>query len=597
MKSAAQKHGVDPALIHQMIRQESAGNPRAQSPVGAQGLMQLMPPTARDLGVKDPFDPAQNIDGGSRYMAQLLKRYGGDRNKALAAYNAGMGNVDSGKAAGFKETNDYVARIGGRMDAPFEAFAQDAAPAQAAPQAMPPAMAPMASHTTQAAPVEAEDDFATWRASRQASPAAPSQGERTWTDTAVDALPAIGGFAGGIAGALGGGLPTFGLGAVGGGVAGATVFGGAGEALRQTINRIRGKEAPGTSAEAALDIVKAGGFEGGAQAVGGAAGKYVFAPAARALTKGAFRPTAEALSINPNLTQDILENGIALSRKGAERARGMTSASRQVADQMVDDLQTQPRRFIVDPQGRTIASNAANVEAELINPVFRSTSQIGGGTGQNALGAILQGADNQPALRMADDVADSVRQSLGSKTNVRATVDPKRLHEIKRAEGRKASAVFTDTPDVATRKGFNADLHNAADEALGRRIGPKWGAANKETQRRLTTQKVVEDALKKQSADVPGINPYDQFLLMRGVAKGDPLSVGIALAREAGRVRPLVAAAGRGAHKFGKANVVGQTIRGTGALVNEDSKARKQRAQFNRRKPEIDALWEKFQNQ
>jgi hypothetical protein len=114
VNKAAEKHGVPADLIERVLMQESAGDPKAQSSAGAQGLMQLMPSTAADLGVSDPFDPNQSVDGGTKYLASLLKRYGGDRRKALAAYNWGMGNVDKwdGKLASLpKETRDYLSRI------------------------------------------------------------------------------------------------------------------------------------------------------------------------------------------------------------------------------------------------------------------------------------------------------------------------------------------------------------------------------------------------------------------------------------------------------------------------------------------------------
>lgn len=92
----AEKYNVDQELIRAMIQVESGWSTDAVSNKGAQGLMQLMPRTAAMLGVDDPFDPAQNIDGGTRYISDLTDKYRGDIEKALAAYNAGPARVDSG---------------------------------------------------------------------------------------------------------------------------------------------------------------------------------------------------------------------------------------------------------------------------------------------------------------------------------------------------------------------------------------------------------------------------------------------------------------------------------------------------------------------
>jgi len=110
--AAAASTGVDVALLRAVIHAESAFNPMAMSNKGAQGLMQLMPGTAGDLGVSDAFDAAQNIDGGARYLAQLLKDFNGDVKLAAAAYNAGEAAVQKyGGVPPYDETQVYVARV------------------------------------------------------------------------------------------------------------------------------------------------------------------------------------------------------------------------------------------------------------------------------------------------------------------------------------------------------------------------------------------------------------------------------------------------------------------------------------------------------
>lgn len=112
IEAAAARHGIDPALLFGLIQQESGFDPSARSGAGALGLTQLMPSTAASLGVADPLDPAESIEGGAAYLASMMQRFGGNAEEALAAYNAGPGAVEQYNGVPpYPETEQYVARV------------------------------------------------------------------------------------------------------------------------------------------------------------------------------------------------------------------------------------------------------------------------------------------------------------------------------------------------------------------------------------------------------------------------------------------------------------------------------------------------------
>lgn len=112
ISEASQKYGVDEGLIRAVIRQESGFNPQATSCCGAQGMMQLMPETAAELGVKNAYDAKDNIMGGTKYLSRLLSQFDGNMTKAIAAYNAGPGAVQQhGGVPPYPETQNYVDKV------------------------------------------------------------------------------------------------------------------------------------------------------------------------------------------------------------------------------------------------------------------------------------------------------------------------------------------------------------------------------------------------------------------------------------------------------------------------------------------------------
>jgi soluble lytic murein transglycosylase-like protein len=115
--AAANRNGIDPLLLQSLIQQESGFDPNATSAAGAEGLTQLMPSTAAGLGVTNPYDPTQSIEGGAKYLADQLRTFDGNVSEALAAYNAGPGAVEqAGGVPAYPETQAYVQQVLSRYD-------------------------------------------------------------------------------------------------------------------------------------------------------------------------------------------------------------------------------------------------------------------------------------------------------------------------------------------------------------------------------------------------------------------------------------------------------------------------------------------------
>lgn len=527
-EDAAKKYNLDPALLRAQIQQESGFRSGAQSPKGAQGVMQLMPATAAELGVTNPNDPAQNIDGGARYMRQLLDRYKGDHKTALMAYNAGMGNVDKGRAASFPETQQYVSRIMGnqaKWHAPKGAGVP--VPPQAPPEDIGADFESFRQQQSQEVPVHMQDKG--WaRNAVNAFKANP-------VDALVNSLPAIGGTVGGIVGGAGGGLPTFGLGAAPGAIVGAATFAAGGEALKQTINRFRGKDAPATS----MDAAKAIGTEGALGAAGEFIPRALMSVGRGFVHRAIGGPALKYATKDPKAIQQIVQttiaDGLGVSGRGAAKAKRGTDAATLAHDAMVSKGQAAGA-----PPVRT-----ANVFDDMHN------RKGWGVQGKDSMLEWVNAQSNpQPFWTALNKFEQQFSDAHGS------SYLPLKALDLKRNAAAAAKEGGAFVKDRATT--FDAALEAAASKAqqagLESSIGPKLAAADAVTQKKLLAQLAIEKRIADLAASGPKgfLTRHLPAVALGGIA-AVPGAAGVALpaavmAEILGNPR-IMAALGRGTYK------------------------------------------------
>lgn len=552
---AAQQYGLDPQLLRAVAAQESRGNPSAVSPKGAYGVMQLMPQTAKEMGVTNPNDVTQNIMGGARYLKQQLDKYK-DIPTALAAYNAGPGAVDKhGGIPPYPETQNYVKSIMAHMTGPQN------------PNAAPP--------DQQQFKFDPNDLVADYKASQ---PKAKPEEEGFFSklvnhpvDTLVDNLPTVGGAIGGLAGAVGGGLPTLGVGAAPAAVIGATALGGLGEAARKAIRQWEGKDdyKTGSMLQDAKDIGTEAAIQGGSELLGqGAqaalkgAGKYAVRKAF-GVTKG---------NVAPQLVEDLISTGANPNKRwagafdqGTESFRGgkaqkLVSASKDVADQMVDEAAA---------NGAPKASAQEVLSALVSNPYGKSVYDAVEGRGVR-----------QPLL---DQIGDYEAQFYRDNP---MDMGVKRLQALRRAEGSVGKPVFSGDSDTINNL-LHANTEAGARQALESRI-PGFADQNAKTSRMVDVMDAVRNAVSKNSDIGSIVKRYGIMGLPGAVMTAAAPHVGIPalIASEIAANPTVEATAGRALFRTGKYVPFGQGIRfgvTVGRNGNQTTKAK------------VDSLWQQYQ--
>lgn len=556
--TAAQKHGVAPDLIWGQAMQESRLNPRAQSPVGAQGVMQLMPATAKELGVTNSFDPQQNIDGGAKYMAQLLKRYNGDQTKALMAYNAGMGNVDKGRAQGFPETQDYVKRV----------------TANRSKYGQPGVGAKLDLNAPSAPSLGAE--FDAFLKSEQKAPVDPSQEDHGWmrnmvnkikanpVDFAVDSLPVVGGALGAVAGGVGGGLATYGIGAAPSAAIGAGAGSAGGEAFKQLINRFRGKDAPQTAGDAAAAIGKEGAI-GAATELGGraliGAGKWT----GQQLVKHALKAKGAPEEVK-QIVQTTIDDGLGISERGAKKAEKGTTAARNKHDKIVTDAEAAGAPKV----------QRANVLQHLYN---------GNGKQDSVLDWIAKQNEPQPYWRRLNEFEQNFTAAHPSEYL------PTRALELKRSGMKNAQDLYKKHGEGSFDEMLEAGIAGGQQADLERVVGTSLSDANAETQKKLLAQKAINKRLESTAGrgllDRHGAaGALTAAALIPGAA---PVALPLALLTEIAKNPRIEALLGRAIFKGAKPAAVGVTSAERTRQTHDKTTAKRKVT-----KAELDARYERY---
>jgi hypothetical protein len=388
--------------------------------------------------------------------------------------------------------------------------------------------------------------------------------ERTWGQTANDFLPSAGAVAG-----------SFALGKVPGLSAGAAAVGGAaGQGMKDIGNLINDpipegagwaafKRLTSKAAEIPGNMVREGGKQGAIDFVGGRVGKYILGPIARNFTKLAFKPAEQAIKTNPNLVEDLLEQGISPTKKGAQKAMDWTTAARVEADDTVRAAQAANRDMRVPTQEILDAT---------VNPVNAAHKPV--------ISHITTQMREEPLWRQLGNYWDDVYKGKPKDLPL------EQVREIQRSSGVNAKKVF-EGADSAFNQQIEADVNAGAAAALHKRV-PGLEELDKETQRRLMVALTAKDALPSAAAGhIP--SAADQWLLWQSVFGGHPTMAALAGVREAGRSPRAVSAVARGAHKLQTRQVPQQVLRAANALHTEGAA----QDEHNRRtkKDEVDEIW------